>query len=143
MNSKLSIKIISILLLFSFSFLTFADNIEDAIKKQEELNKQIQETQNAINQKAAEQKKLRNELYQINSTLEKTNASLNEINNSLEESEVNIEKITEEIAVKETEVSERSALLKDRLTDIYIKGEVKFLDVLFQATSFSDFLSRY
>lgn len=143
MNRNVSIKIISILLLFSFSFLAFADSIEDAIKKQEELNEQIQATQNAINQKAAEQKKLRNELYQINSTLEKTNASLNEITNNLELSEQNIEKITEKISLKQTEVSERSEMLKDRLTDIYIKGEVKFLDVLFQATSFSDFLSRY
>lgn len=143
MNRSYIIKIISILLLFSFSFLTFADTIDDAVRKQEELNKKIQSTQSEINKKAAEQKKLRNELSQINSTLEKTNASINEINNSLELSTENIEKISQEISKKQDEVGERSELLKDRLTDIYIKGEVKFLDVLFQATSFSDFLSRY
>jgi len=145
MNKQNVLRILSILLLFSvsFSFLAFGDNIEDAIKKQEALNKQIQETQKAINQKAAEQKKFKNELYTINSTLEKTNASLNEIKNSLEVSELNINKISEDISIKESEVGERSELLKGRLTDIYIKGEVKFLDVLFQATSFSDFLSRY
>lgn len=143
MNKNSIIKFLSILLLFSFSFLVFADNIEEAIKKQEELNKQIQETQKTLSQKEAEQKKFKKELYSINSTLEKTNASLNEINNNLEDSEININKITEEIILKESEVGERSELLKERLTDIYIKGEVKFLDVLFQATSFSDFLSRY
>lgn len=143
MKRIIAIKLIAFILLCSFSFVIFADNIQDAIKKQEELNRQIQETQKAITQKEAEQKKLRNELYQINSTLEKTNASINEINKSLELSEDNIEKITEDIAVKEVEVSQRSELLKERLADIYIKGEVKFIDVLFQATSFSDFLSRY
>lgn len=143
MKRIIAIKLTAFILLCSFSFVIFADNIQDAIKKQEELNRQIQETQKAITQKEAEQKKLRNELYQINSTLEKTNASINEINKSLELSEDNIEKITEDIAVKEVEVSQRSELLKERLADIYIKGEVKFIDVLFQATSFSDFLSRY
>lgn len=137
------IKIISLLLLFSFVFFSFADTLEDALKKQDELNSQIANAQKTITQKEAEQKKLRNELYSINTTLEKTNASLNEIKSSLTISEENIEKITQDIALKSEEVNERSELLKDRLTEIYIKGEVKFIDVLFEATSFSDFLSRY
>lgn len=143
MKKNSIIKLLSILLIFSFSFLSFADSVSDAIRKQEELNKQIQQTQKTLSQKEAEQKKFKNELYTINSTLEKTNASLNEINNSLELSETNISKIIEEISAKQEEVDERSHLLRDRLADIYIKGEVKFIDVLFQATSFSDFLSRY
>ena len=143
MKKGLIVKVISLILIASFSFLVFADNIDEAIRKQEELNKQIQETQKALSQKEAEQKKIRNELYQINSTLEKTNASISEINNSLELSEENIEQILEEIALKEEELDKRADLLRSRLKDIYIKGEVKFLDVLFRATSFSDFLSRY
>lgn len=143
MKKSFFIKVISIMLLFSFSFLVFADNIDEAIKKQEELNSQINETQKALAAKEAEQKKIRSELNQITSTLEKTNASINEINSSLEVSEENIEKILDEIGLKEEELDERSELLKGRLKDIYVKGEVKFLDVLFRATSFSDFLSRY
>ena len=121
----------------------FADSLEEALKKQEELNKQIQNAQQNLTQKEAEQKKLRNELYTINVTLERTNASLNQINKDLDATEESIETINADIAEKIKEVDQRSELLKDRLKDLYMKGEVRFIDVLFQATSFSDFLSRY
>ena len=61
--------------------------------------------------------------------IEQTKTKLRETATALDEAEVRVEK--------------RDELLRTRLRLMYTNGAVSYLDVLFQATSFSDFLDRY
>lgn len=48
-----------------------------------------------------------------------------------------------ELQLAEEDLLQQKELLGERVRDIYINGQVSYLEVLFQAESFSDFLNRF
>ena len=48
-----------------------------------------------------------------------------------------------DLAEKEAELNQRLEVFKQRVKEVYINGQVSYLEVAFQATSVSDFLSRF
>ena len=50
---------------------------------------------------------------------------------------------TKELEKTQAEMEERMTLFQNRMREIYMNGEVSMMDVVFDSTSFSDFLIRY
>ena len=101
----------------------------------EDLGRQSDELAGKINSLSEQKRILDEEANAAIATHKERRAELNKTLERLEENE-------EKLAVTEREYDRKSAALGKRVRDIYINGQISYIDVLFGAKDFSDFLTR-
>ncbi|MGI6227484.1 MAG: murein hydrolase activator EnvC family protein [Peptococcales bacterium] len=130
--------------LLTSSFLpVLSSELDDIYKQQQQIDKKIKDTESKIKQKEKEKQKTLSELQSINANIEKTYNEIEELEKQLSTAEKNINDTQKEINIKESEVAERTEVFENRLRQIYEQGDINILEVLFQATSINDFLTRF
>lgn len=124
---------------------------------QDDLNREIEKIKQqeaAAEKKRQESEKLKADLKK---QIEQETKSIQELDKEIEEigkkvselkkkrAEINLQLLDAEQQRKSADerVKSRDQLLKSRVRLMYMNGSVSFLDVLFSATSFSDFLDRF
>ena len=80
-------------------------------------------------------RELDEDAYIATTDYEEKQAALDETLYRIDENETKLVEVTEEL-------NEKHAVLKKRVRDIYINGQISYLDVLFGAQDFGDFLTR-
>lgn len=124
----------------------FADDDDDEIE-------QLQEEQSAYEQAAERaraaaeliqgkidsvselKRQLDDEAYEATAVYEERQAALDETIYRIGENETKLAEVT-------AELNEKHEVLENRVRDIYINGQISYLDVLFGAKDFGDFLTR-
>lgn len=88
-------------------------------------------------------KEINEEIARVDNALKENKNMLKDAKNDIKKSEKEIEVLEEEIIQLEETIEKRFEILKDRVTS-YQKtgGSIGFLEVLFGAKNFSDFISR-
>ncbi|UHA75735.1 murein hydrolase activator EnvC family protein [Paenibacillus sp. 481] len=144
-------------LLVSFAILfTMAPPSAGAASELDKVNKQIKQIQRE--RWAAEKKKQASEqqVAQAEKQIIKTEADLQYVNNlinsetkkmyelsgQIDDTEYKLEEAALEVEELNSRIKSREKLLDSRVSLMYTNGFVSYLDVLFNATSFSDFLDR-
>lgn len=89
-----------------------------------------------------EERRLLGDLRRLETNLTKLRGEINELEENIGEKELAIEVKEGELAEAQALIEERDELLKMRLRAIYENGETGYLDVLFSAYSFAEFLTR-
>lgn len=117
--------------------------IEKKMKELNDLNKSISDYQNKMNQNSKQQKSVIGQLKNLQRDMDSIENDLSKLEVRLNKTQENITALEENIAVKTDEVNERNSFLDGRLRQMYIEGDVSYLDVLFASTSLTDFLTRY
>lgn len=136
------------LLFFIFAFILpgYASPLDEKIRQtQQQLNSLQQRLEDRNRQLAEfqnEEKRLERELMNLERSLNQLRNELARLNREIEETEKQIETTEQELAEAERQVELRDELLKKRLRAIYEKGETGYLEVLFGAYSFAEFLTR-
>lgn len=144
---KFFILLTAIMLVFNAT--TFADDEEEPVDEIEQL-----EVEKASYEEAAERARQAAELIQgkidsvsefkrqldeaaaeATAVYEERQAALDETLYRIDENEVKLAEVTEEL-------NEKHKVLETRVRDIYINGQISYLDVLFGAQDFGDFLTR-
>lgn len=97
--------------------------------------KEIKRLDNEINKTASEVNLLFDQIDVINQKIGKLNEQIELINESLAANE-------QQKLEAEERIASRDQLLRSRLRLMYMNGVVSYVDVLFNATSFTDFLER-
>lgn len=108
----------------------------DNAKKQQENEQQKKEI-------AAQKAQETNNLEQLKKQIEEQGNRLNEIQQQITTTKESVVQTNNELQEAEQRVESRDQLLKSRLRLMYTNGSVSYLEVLFESTSFSDFLDRY
>lgn len=140
--------ILLIIIVFSFSSLLtgYASPLQQTIKNTENELTRIQQNLDGRGKVLAEyqneEKKLEGELAQLEQSLAALRSELNQLEADIEETETNIQITEQELVEAERQIELKDDLLKGRLRVIYEKGETGYLEVLFNAYSFAEFLSR-
>lgn len=80
-------------------------------------------------------RQLDDEAYEATTVYEERQSALDETLYRIDENETKLAEVT-------TELNEKHEILETRVRDIYINGQISYLDVLFGAKDFSDFLTR-
>lgn len=80
-------------------------------------------------------RQLDDEAYEATAVYEDRQAALDETLYRIGENETKLAEVT-------AELKEKHGILKNRVRDIYINGQISYLDVLFGAKDFGDFLTR-
>ncbi|MEF3305416.1 murein hydrolase activator EnvC family protein [Paenibacillus sp. GYB003] len=108
----------------------------DNAREQQKIEKEKKEI-------AALKKQEANNLEDIKKQIEEQGKKLNEIQQQILNSKETVMKTNAELQEAEQRVESRDQLLKSRVRLMYTNGFVSYMEVLFESTSFSDFLDRY
>ena len=144
--------LILVLMMMLMSSSVLADDEEEEFSDDEEIQ-QLEEEKTAY-EAAAERAKAAAELIQgkidsvselkreldedaavATADYEEKQAALDETLYRIDENETKLAEVTEEL-------NEKHTVLENRVRDIYINGQISYLDVLFGAKDFGDFLTR-
>ena len=135
---------VAVLLLFCSFAMTpvWADELEN--KQQELLNiqQQMEEQQHRAEQARRKERSVSEQLRQIQGELDSAQGEFDAINDQLEYTEEQIRSNVELAARLVKRLEAQTKTLHRRLRDIYKNGQVNYLDVLFGAKDFNDFVSR-
>lgn len=118
-------------------------DIEKKMQELKEINEAIAKYERLYEQKRSEEKRVLNEINKIDKNIDTLEEDINKLQVDLQATEVLINVIKEDIEIATARVEERADYFNTRLKEIYIHGDVSFLEVLLQATDFTDFLTRF
>jgi len=134
-----------LLLSISATWPAFAnqDNeLEEKRQEQEEIQRELEAERNNLQQQRSRELSLNQELDQLNRRLEALQAEKERLAAEIKLTEEEITAAEEELAEAEERLALQSDLLNRRIRVLYEQGSVTYLEVLLNASSFSDFLTR-
>ncbi|MHB1393171.1 MAG: murein hydrolase activator EnvC family protein [Clostridia bacterium] len=141
-------RIVAVLLAFILS-IPFANvyaktpnEIDKLKQEQDKLNKQIQQTQQLMNQVKSEKKSVSKAIEDLDHKLNQAEDELSSVESLLSQLENQIAVTTRELERASGDASSQKELLKKRVRVMYENGNVGYLSVILNSTSFSDFISR-
>lgn len=118
----------------------------DLNKKKDELsrvNKQIEERKKQLNDNQKKQKDILQELNGIDRDVSRASDDLKRIDGELSTLQQSIDETEKQVQKKEKALQERTEVLHQRLRDVYMEGNLSYLEVLLDSSSMSDFLTRF
>jgi peptidoglycan hydrolase CwlO-like protein len=111
--------------------------------KQSSINAEIEEKESKINELQSEQAMIDSEIKRLDLAVEDAENKLEEKNKQIEQTQQEIKELEAEIVVLTERIEKRNELLKERAASYQESGgNISYLDVLFGAQSFSDFIDR-
>ncbi len=122
----------------------YADEIERAQQKLQDVSRQIETQQNNLSQTKQQEKSIMEQLQDLEQAMVIKEQQIKTLATEIESLEGDISRTEAEIKVSEEELQVQVDYLCERLIVMYEDGmDVSYLEVLFSATDIKDFLSRY
>lgn len=109
--------------------------LADIAKRQEELQSAIRAAEAEKTDKIAQKQAYDEVLYLLNNQMSAIEAEEKKLNEK-------IETLEDQIEEQNQELEERTELFRNRAAALYEEGGISYLDILLNASSFSDFLQR-
>ncbi len=121
---------------------TTKEKLEQAEKEQAEVKGKLEETEQNIAGMESEKSELQTKLNQLNNDLTAVSEKLEDLEDQIEDKEEEIEETTADLEeAKETEKTQY-ANMKERIQFMYEKKNTLYLEILFSASGFSEFINN-
>ena len=130
---------LSLLMSLSVTGTALADDLEDQLA---DLQRQAEEQQAKTNEASAKVESVSERLRQIQEELRVATAEYKEVKGQLDSVEDKISDNTELLQKTEADLKVKNKKLQQRVRDIYINGQISYVDVLFGAKDFADLMTR-
>ena len=130
---------LSLLISLSVTGTALADDLEDQLA---DLQRQAEEQQAKTNEASAKVENVSERLRQIQEELRVATAEYREVKGQLDSVEDKISDNTELLEKTEADLKVKNKKLQQRVRDIYINGQISYVDVLFGAKDFADLMTR-
>lgn len=130
---------LSLLISLSVTGTALADDLEDQLA---DLQRQAEEQQAKTNEASAKVESVSEILRQIQEELRVATAEYKEVKGQLDSVEDKISDNTELLQKTEADLKVKNKKLQQRVRDIYINGQISYVDVLFGAKDFADLMTR-
>ena len=127
----------------AFSPVAVGSELDERKRELEQISKQIEQKTNQLDQVRREQKSVTSELNVIEADIDKIETEIQYLNKKAQMLNSQINTTRKELEQAQMELQEQTEILGHRLKSIYQMGEVNYLEVLLDSTSFSDFLTRF
>ncbi len=144
MNKRIASILIVFMLLVPYANV-YAKNPGDIDKlqaDQNKLNQQIKNTQSNISRAKNEKKTVAKAIEDLDKKLNQAEDELSNVEDQLSQLENQIAVTTRELERASSEAVDQKELLKKRVRVMYENGNVGYMSVILDSTSFSDFISR-
>lgn len=116
-----------------------ADDLEEQLA---DLQRQAERQQEITNEAAAKVESVSERLRAIQEELRTASAAYKEVKSQLDAVEGKIDENTALLTRTEADLRVKNQKLQKRVRDIYINGQISYVDVLFGAKDFSDLMTR-
>lgn len=130
---------LALIVLSSFSLTVFAAALDSQL---EELQNQMSDQQNKAAEADVQVTSVSEELRALQADLAVATAEYEAVKKQLDETEMKIAENTEILEKAEKDLTKRMRVLRKRIRDIYQNGQISYIDVLFGASDFTDFMTR-
>lgn len=130
---------LSLLISLSVTGTALADDLEDQLA---DLQRQAEEQQAKTNEASAKVENVSERLRQIQEELRVATAEYKDVKGQLDSVEEKISDNTELLEKTEADLKVKNKKLQQRVRDIYINGQISYVDVLFGAKDFADLMTR-
>lgn len=130
---------LSLLISLSVTGTALADDLEDQLA---DLQRQAEEQQAKTNEASAKVENVSERLRQIQEELRVATAEYKGVKGQLDSVEDKISDNTELLEKTEADLKVKNKKLQQRVRDIYINGQISYVDVLFGAKDFADLMTR-
>lgn len=116
--------------------------LDEAQQQQQETQEELDEIEDNLSSLEGQRNDLQEELSELNDQLNAVRANLERIEENLDQKESEIEQTQATLAeARQTEVEQYESM-KERIQFMYENGETTYLEMLFSANGFADFLNR-
>ena len=133
---------LALLVCFSPASYALADETEDLESQLEDLQRQAEQQQAETDRLSERIGTVSEQLRELSADVKEAEMDYNAIAKELEATEMRIEENQELLEETELELSDKLAQLRGRIRNVYMHGQVSYIDVLLGAKDFSDFLTR-
>ena len=135
--------ILALMILIIMPSLTVAaQSITDMQRRQQEIQREAAEARRELRDTRSEMEELEGEIYFMDRVLDEASEQLEIIENRLADTKMELEQTEKALEQARQDLDDHFERFKTRLRWMYINGPVGYLEVVLQATSFSDFLTR-
>ncbi len=135
--------VLSCMLLAGSMLPSYAGELEDLINEQKRKQQEMSQTQKRINTEKKKEKAVLEELSDLDRSIDQVENDLETLRLRIEEVSGQVDIVRRDLKDAEERLGERTAVLNVRVKDIYMNGQVSYLEVLMSANSFSDFVTRF
>lgn len=133
---------LAVMLCLSPASYALADETEDLESQLEDLQRQAEEQQAHTDKLSERIGTVSEQLRELSADVKEAETDYNAIAKELEATEMRIEENQELLEETERELSDKQSQLRARIRNVYMHGQISYIDVLFGAKDFSDFLTR-
>ncbi|MFB5190566.1 C40 family peptidase [Alicyclobacillus fastidiosus] len=145
MNSKLKVISAGFLLVGSFALtapVAHADSLSSDNQKLQQLQSQQSQVQSQINAEQSKATTLKNAIASYDNALHTLDVKISTTNAQMSSLQAQQDVLNQQLAQNQKQLQQQQDELTQMVRTAYEDGSVSYLGVLFQANSFSDFLSR-
>ncbi len=121
---------------------TTQEKLEEAQQQQQETQEQLDEAKDNLSSLEGERNELQEELSSLNDQLNEVSDNLEELEEQIEEKEAEIEQTRADLEVARAQELEQYESMMARIRFMYEHAETTYLELLFTAENFGDFLNR-
>lgn len=121
---------------------SYASKLSDAQQKASQLAQQQKSTKSKISQLQTQEQSLFGRISHIQTVVQGLDSSIMKTQADIVQRTNQITKLKQDITTTQNQIDSQYAVLQQRVRVMYEDGNSSYLDVLFSATSFSDFLDR-
>lgn len=136
------VAVLSCSTVYTSSFVSRADNIDDAKKQKEEAENNKDNAQGVLDS-------INDKINEVNSAIEELDAQVTDVQTKITEKQKECDALNTEIDETNVKLDEAKAneerqyeAMKVRIQFLYENGEVEYLDTLMSSSSFSDMLNK-
>jgi len=140
--SRVKALLIALFIIVTLVYPVSADDLNDAIRKQQEILQQQSRAENQLKSLTTKAQQMEKQIQQLTTQITVAELDLEKKENAYEKSQNDVIIIQEEVTQKQEELEGRQENLRKRVRSIYEEGQVSYLEVVFQSTDISDFISR-
>jgi murein DD-endopeptidase MepM/ murein hydrolase activator NlpD len=141
-NSRIVSIIVAASIVLLHSTAVYA-NLAEEQKKLEQVQKETQRTESQLKNVQQQKNSLIKELERLNNQLNEAENQLGKVERDIDATRKELERVTKELEQAIEELEKREDLYKQRLRTMYKNSGYGYLEVLLNAESFSDFISRF
>ena len=141
-RSRAKILFITLFLLLAFVFPVAGDDLNDAIRRQQQLYEQQSRAQGQLQTLNTRADQMTKQIQQLTRQISAAEIDLEKKENAYAKAIQDVVIIEKGVEQKQEELDGRQDTLRNRVRSIYEEGQLSYLEVLFQSADISDFISR-
>lgn len=120
-----------------------ADQLDDALNQQRNVQSEQEKAQNRLNQLTFTADKIKGQLSDLDGQIKQAQTSLNQKQSAFQQAEEQFGQTQKELDQLQKSLEDRRKTASKRIKANYENGQAGYLDLLFSAVDFNDFITRY